>query len=136
MKYEPTLESVKKHEVPAWFHDAKFGIFIHWGIYSVPAFAVTKVLNKNEVVEKEGWRKIYADVVSGILQSVERPYPVLQVPRKIFKVANLIGWRECNFNGDLAVVVQVQQVIDTGSLCRTDPVGMFRVSDGFNHLRR
>lgn len=41
MKYEANLESVKKHEVPEWFHDAKFGIFIHWGLYSVPAFAVT-----------------------------------------------------------------------------------------------
>ncbi|MGN0268642.1 MAG: alpha-L-fucosidase, partial [Lachnospiraceae bacterium] len=25
------------HQVPAWFQEAKFGIFIHWGIYSVPA---------------------------------------------------------------------------------------------------
>ena len=41
MKYEANLESVKKHEVPEWFQDAKFGIFIHWGLYSVPAFAVT-----------------------------------------------------------------------------------------------
>jgi len=40
MKYEANLESVKKHKVPEWFHDAKFGIFIHWGLYSVPAFAV------------------------------------------------------------------------------------------------
>jgi len=26
------------YEVPAWYQDAKFGIFIHWGVYSVPAF--------------------------------------------------------------------------------------------------
>lgn len=37
--YEPTFESVKKHPLPAWFADAKFGIFIHWGLYSVPAWA-------------------------------------------------------------------------------------------------
>ncbi len=37
--YEPTLESLSRHPVPAWFHDAKFGIFIHWGPYSVPAWA-------------------------------------------------------------------------------------------------
>lgn len=37
--YKPTLESLGKHLVPQWFKDAKFGIFIHWGIYSVPAFA-------------------------------------------------------------------------------------------------
>ena len=41
MKYKASLESVQKHKVPEWFHDAKFGIFIHWGLYSVPAFAVT-----------------------------------------------------------------------------------------------
>ncbi len=39
MSFEPTLESVKTHEVPDWFHDAKLGIFIHWGLYSVPAWA-------------------------------------------------------------------------------------------------
>jgi alpha-L-fucosidase len=37
--YEPTPESLAKHPVPRWFDDAKFGIFIHWGAYSVPAFA-------------------------------------------------------------------------------------------------
>ncbi len=41
MKFEPTNESIKKHQVPNWFHEAKLGIFIHWGLYSVPAFAVT-----------------------------------------------------------------------------------------------
>lgn len=39
IKYEPTYESLKEHKVPKWFHDAKFGIFIHWGLYSVPAMA-------------------------------------------------------------------------------------------------
>ena len=38
-KYEPTWESVDKRPTPAWFSDAKFGIFIHWGTYSVPAYA-------------------------------------------------------------------------------------------------
>ena len=39
MKYEPRLESVKTHEIPDWYHNAKLGIFIHWGLYSVPAWA-------------------------------------------------------------------------------------------------
>ena len=38
-KYEPTIESLDKHELPAWFADAKLGIFIHWGLYSVPGWA-------------------------------------------------------------------------------------------------
>ena len=38
MKYENNWESLNSRPVPQWFSDAKFGIFIHWGLYSVPAF--------------------------------------------------------------------------------------------------
>ncbi len=38
-KYEATWESLKTHPAPEWFDDAKFGIFIHWGVYSVPGWA-------------------------------------------------------------------------------------------------
>ncbi len=37
-KYQATWESLEKYKIPDWFRDAKFGIFIHWGIYSVPAY--------------------------------------------------------------------------------------------------
>lgn len=37
--FKDTWESLGNFKVPAWYRDAKFGIFIHWGIYSVPAFA-------------------------------------------------------------------------------------------------
>lgn len=37
-KYKDNWESLCTHETPKWYHNAKFGIFIHWGIYSVPAF--------------------------------------------------------------------------------------------------
>lgn len=30
-KFAPTWESLKNYEVPAWFRDAKFGIWAHWG---------------------------------------------------------------------------------------------------------
>ncbi len=36
--YRPDWESLEKYEAPAWYRDAKFGVFIHWGVYSVPAF--------------------------------------------------------------------------------------------------
>ena len=39
MTYAPTLQSLNAHPVPEWFEDAKFGIFIHWGLFSIPAFA-------------------------------------------------------------------------------------------------
>jgi alpha-L-fucosidase len=36
--YRPTYESLYSHESPNWFNNAKFGIFIHWGPYAVPAW--------------------------------------------------------------------------------------------------
>ena len=37
--FRPDWESLQKYEAPEWYRDAKFGIFIHWGAYSVPAFS-------------------------------------------------------------------------------------------------
>lgn len=36
--YQATWESLSEYRVPCWYREAKFGIFIHWGVYSVPAF--------------------------------------------------------------------------------------------------
>ncbi|MCX7800913.1 MAG: alpha-L-fucosidase [Fimbriimonadales bacterium] len=36
--FRPTWDSLENYVVPEWYLDAKFGIFIHWGPYSVPAF--------------------------------------------------------------------------------------------------
>ncbi|MBB6251158.1 alpha-L-fucosidase [Nitrospirillum iridis] len=36
--FRPDWASLKAYQVPQWYADAKFGIFIHWGLYSVPAF--------------------------------------------------------------------------------------------------
>jgi len=38
MSYDATWESLQKYRAPEWFKDAKFGIFIHWGVYAVPAY--------------------------------------------------------------------------------------------------
>jgi alpha-L-fucosidase len=37
-KYQNTWESLDSRPIPSWFEDAKFGIFIHWGVYSVPSW--------------------------------------------------------------------------------------------------
>jgi alpha-L-fucosidase len=37
--YEPTLDSLNRHPLPEWYANAKLGIFIHWGLYSVPGWA-------------------------------------------------------------------------------------------------
>lgn len=39
MRFEPTLDLVRQHVLPDWFSKAKLGIFIFWGLYSVPARA-------------------------------------------------------------------------------------------------
>ena len=38
-KYEATLDSLNRHPLPDWYAGAKLGIFIHWGLYSVPGWA-------------------------------------------------------------------------------------------------
>jgi alpha-L-fucosidase len=38
-QYQATLESLNQHPLPQWYADAKLGIFVHWGLYSVPGWA-------------------------------------------------------------------------------------------------
>jgi alpha-L-fucosidase len=37
-RFEANWESLQRYQTPAWYEDGKFGIFIHWGPYCVPAF--------------------------------------------------------------------------------------------------
>lgn len=39
-QYKPTWESLDSRPLPSWYDDAKFGIIMHWGLYSVPSFGV------------------------------------------------------------------------------------------------
>lgn len=39
--YKPEWESLDAHPVPEWYEDAKFGMFVDWGLYSIPAYAPT-----------------------------------------------------------------------------------------------
>ncbi|SDL65251.1 alpha-L-fucosidase [Pedobacter sp. ok626] len=54
--YKPTWESVKEnYQVPEWWKDGKFGIFIHWGLYAVPAYQsewYSKHMYGNEGIQK------------------------------------------------------------------------------------
>ncbi len=38
-KYQDNWDSMFGRTMPKWMQDAKFGIFIHWGIFSVPSFS-------------------------------------------------------------------------------------------------
>ncbi|MBK1875805.1 alpha-L-fucosidase [Pelagicoccus mobilis] len=53
-RYEADWDSIRSHwEVPEWFRDAKLGIFLHWGPYTVPAYGVTKY---PKYMYYEGWK--------------------------------------------------------------------------------
>jgi len=55
-------ESLKKHQaVPEWFADAKFGIYFHWGVYSVPGWGSEWYPRWMYVRDRKGWGdKIYS----------------------------------------------------------------------------
>lgn len=51
--FKPSKESVMCHQVPKWYNDCKLGIFIHFGLYSVPAYApLGKQLGEVELDER------------------------------------------------------------------------------------
>lgn len=37
-EYQPTWESLDSRPLPSWYDEAKIGIFLHWGVFSVPSF--------------------------------------------------------------------------------------------------
>jgi len=46
---EVDLSKARSHQIPGWFKDAKLGIFIHWGLPSVPAFAAGEPFKSGEL---------------------------------------------------------------------------------------
>ena len=38
VRYTPDWESLDARPLPAWYDESKVGIFIHWGLFSVPSF--------------------------------------------------------------------------------------------------
>jgi len=57
-EYQANWESIDSRPIPSWFEDAKFGIFIHWGVYSVPAWAPADadIGTYAKYAEWYGWR--------------------------------------------------------------------------------
>ena len=55
-------EELDSREIPQWWRDAKFGIFIHWGLYSVPAYAPVKDVKSVYETYSEHY---YSRLVSG-----------------------------------------------------------------------
>ena len=55
--FEGTWESLQTHRVPVWYDDAKLGIFIHWGLYSVPGWA-PRVPDIQQLLIKDGPKRM------------------------------------------------------------------------------
>ena len=50
-RYQANWESIDSRPIPEWYLDAKFGIFIHWGLYSVPSFAPPRTKGETPYAE-------------------------------------------------------------------------------------
>lgn len=53
-KYKDNWQSLANHKTPDWYYKGKFGIFIHWGVYSVPAFS-SEWYSRNMYMKDRGY---------------------------------------------------------------------------------
>ena len=84
---QPTWESINQRGYPQWFSDAKLGIFIHWGVYSVPAFA-----------SKEGYAEWY---YRGLMTNDDRQAFQERIYGKDFKYEDFVPmWKAELWNPD------------------------------------
>lgn len=60
MHYQPTRASIETHPLPAWFDNAKLGIFVHWGLYSVPGWAPL-ASELSEILATGDWARWFAN---------------------------------------------------------------------------
>ncbi|MGL6198506.1 MAG: alpha-L-fucosidase [Lachnospiraceae bacterium] len=103
-QYTGSWESVRTHKVPQWYEDCKLGIFIHWGIYSVPAYApVTWELGEIEANEQWFCNNPYAEWYSNSVRVGRGPsyeYHIKTYGRD-FKYEDFISeWHAENWNPD------------------------------------
>src|SRR5215210_3254111 len=56
-QYEANWTSLNQRKIPAWFHQDKFGIFIHWGLYAVPSYAPV-IPNSGDSYSEWYWYRI------------------------------------------------------------------------------
>ncbi|ROP49129.1 alpha-L-fucosidase [Rathayibacter sp. PhB185] len=62
--YDADWDTLRTYTPPQWYHDAKFGIFLHWGVYSVPAFNsewYSRMMYREGTEEFEHHRSTYGE---------------------------------------------------------------------------
>ena len=63
--FQPTWNSLKNWRTPQWLRDGKFGIYTHWGVYSVPAHGpngtwfASRAYSKEDGPARKYWEKTY-----------------------------------------------------------------------------
>jgi hypothetical protein len=57
--YQPVQSSLRRHPLPAWFDQARLGLLVHWGPYSVPAWAPASG-EMGVVIREQGWSAWFA----------------------------------------------------------------------------
>lgn len=111
---EATWESINRRGYPAWFGDAKLGIFVHWGLYSVPAYAHPdgyaewfyrglmegdsgRVATLNKYIRM--WEPLLGDQWSGRMTNVDGM--LMQTPRMTDRYGLFVPlWRAEHWNPD------------------------------------
>uniref|UniRef100_A0A1B6F165 Putative alpha-L-fucosidase n=1 Tax=Cuerna arida TaxID=1464854 RepID=A0A1B6F165_9HEMI len=63
-EYKPTWDSIDSRPLPQWYDDAKLGIFIHWGVFSVQS-----------VSSEWAWRNWKENLSQPLIQYIENNYP-------------------------------------------------------------
>ena len=58
---KPSPVNIHRDDPPAWFKQADFGIMIHWGLYSVPAFAPTNVPDYDTFIKSKPLKFFFAN---------------------------------------------------------------------------
>lgn len=75
--YRSSNDSIRKATVPDWFHDAKLGIFIHWGLYSVPGYAPYSDTDIMTLFKQQGFKAMrqnpYAEWYLNTMQFKDYP---------------------------------------------------------------
>jgi hypothetical protein len=87
--YQPTWESLATYPIPDWFQDGKFGIYTHWGVYSVPAHITDiKYYSSDYLIDQ------LIDIVSknGVMLLNVGPKPDGTIPEKARQI--LLGMRQ------------------------------------------
>jgi hypothetical protein len=67
--YQPTWNSLKNWRTPQWFRGGKFGIYTHWGVYSVPAQGPNATWYANNLyMNADGPERKYHEITYGPLE--------------------------------------------------------------------